>query len=96
MRVLKPGAQDCGSLPLLRACASAGLAEQGPTHMHTHNSRTQALAHTHAAHTRKHLHTHTHTHTPLPAKQDDRLGPAARVPELNFLNKISKFKSGGR
>ncbi|KAI8474429.1 MAG: hypothetical protein J3K34DRAFT_518168 [Monoraphidium minutum] len=33
---------------------------------------------------------------PLETVQDDWLGPVARIPELQFLNKNSKFKSGGR
>lgn len=33
---------------------------------------------------------------PLELVQDERLGPVAHVPELQFLDKNSKFKSGGR
>jgi hypothetical protein len=33
---------------------------------------------------------------PPPRPQDDRLGPVIRMPELQFLNKNSKFRAGGR
>ncbi|GBF89575.1 hypothetical protein Rsub_02293 [Raphidocelis subcapitata] len=33
---------------------------------------------------------------PLDTTQDDRLGPVAHIPEFQFLNKNSKFRSGGR